>query len=173
MLYGTRKLFGFADRNAAICLRDARYTHDPAILAAQHRFTALNSALEVDLTGQVNAEVVRGRYVGAVGGAVDFLRGAAASQGGLPVVMLPSMAGPASRVVVQITGPVSKPRSDAGVVITEHGIADLRGLTLADRAERMIAIAAPEFRNALSSAADVCIGGGQGMAAIFEAPGAA
>jgi acyl-CoA hydrolase len=162
MLYGSRKLLDFAHRNDAICLRDARYTHDPAVLAAQHRFTALNSALEVDLTGQVNAEVVRGRYVGSVGGAVDFLRGAAASAGGVPVVMLPSTAGPASRIVAQLSGPVSTPRSDAGVVVTEHGIADLRGLTLAERAERMIAIAAPQFRDALSSAAEAALSASRG-----------
>jgi acyl-CoA hydrolase len=157
MLYGGRKLFDFADRNDAICLRDTRYTHDQSVLAAQHRFTALNSAVEVDLTGQVNAEVAGGRYVGSVGGAVDFLRGAARSRGGVPVVMLPSKAGTASRIVARLNGPVSTPRSDAGVVVTEHGVADLRGLTLAERTERMIAIAAPEFRKTLTAAADAVL----------------
>lgn len=157
MLYGGRKLFDFADHNDAICLRDIRYTHDLSVLAAQHRFTALNSALEVDLTGQVNAEVAGGRYVGSVGGAVDFLRGAARSPGGVPVVMLPSRAGTASRIVARLNGPVSTPRSDAGVVVTEHGVADLRGLTLAERAERMIAIAAPECRKTLTAAVDAVL----------------
>jgi acyl-CoA hydrolase len=113
--------------------------------------------VEVDLTGQVNAEVARGRYVGSVGGAVDFLRGAARSPGGVPVVMLPSKAGAVSRIVARLNGPVSTLRSDAGVVVTEHGIADLRGLTLAERAERMIGIAAPEFREALAAAADAVL----------------
>jgi acetyl-CoA hydrolase len=157
MLYGSRKLFAFAHRNDAICLRGIRYTHDQSVLAAQHKFTALNSAVEVDLTGQVNAEVARGRYVGSVGGAVDFLRGAARSPGGIPVVMLPSKAGTVSRIVAQLNGPVSTPRSDAGVVVTEHGVADLRGLTLAERAERMIAIAAPEFRKTLTASADAVL----------------
>jgi len=166
LLYGSSKLFSFADRNKAVCLRDARYTHDPVVLAVQYKFTALNSALEVDLTGQVNAEVARGRYIGSVGGAVDFLRGAAASPGGLPVVMLPATAGPASRVVMQLNGPVSTPRSDAGVVVTEHGVADLRGLTLAERAERMIAIAAPQFRDSLSSAADAALSASKGARSL-------
>lgn len=134
MLYGSRRLFDFADRDDAIFLRDARYTHDPAVLAAQRQFTALNSALEVDLTGQVNAEVARGHYIGAVGGAVDFMRGAAASPGGVPVIMLPSKAGAASRIVAGLSGPVSTPPSDVGVIVTEHGIADLRGVGLAERA---------------------------------------
>ena len=130
------------------------YTHAAEVLAAQDRFAALNSALEVDLSGQVNAEVARGRYLGAVGGAVDFLRAAARSRGGLPVVMLPARAGSAGRIVAALSGPVSTPRSDAGVIVTEHGVADLRGLPLAQRAERMIAIAAPELRGALDQAAD-------------------
>jgi acyl-CoA hydrolase len=154
MLLGTRRLFDYAHRNERIQLRDVSYTHAAEVLAAQDRFVALNSALEVDLSGQVNAEVARGRYLGAVGGAVDFLRAAARSRGGLPVVMLPARAGPASRIVAVLSGPVSTPRSDAGVIVTEHGVADLRGLPLARRAERMIAIAAPELRGALDQAAD-------------------
>jgi acyl-CoA hydrolase len=134
-------------------LRDAGYTHAADVLAAQDRFVALNAAVEVDLSGQVNAEVARGRYIGAVGGAGDFLRGAARSRGGLPVVMLPARAGTASRIVARLSGPVSTSRSDAGVIVTEHGLADLRGLSLRQRAERMIAIADPEDRVALEEAA--------------------
>jgi acyl-CoA hydrolase len=153
MLHGSRRLFDYADRNERIALRDTDYTHAASVLAAQDRFVALNAAVEVDLSGQVNAEVARGRYIGAVGGAGDFLRGAARSRGGLPVVMLPARAGTASRIVAQLSGPVSTSRSDAGVVVTEHGVADLRGLSLGQRAERMIAIAAPEDRPALDAAA--------------------
>ena len=109
---------------------------------------------EVDLTGQINAEVAHGRYVGAVGGAVDFLRGAAASSGGVPIVMLPATAGAVSRIVATLSGPVSTPRSDAAVIVTEYGHADLRGLTLTQRADALIAIAAPEHRCQLSQAAD-------------------
>jgi acyl-CoA hydrolase len=153
MLLGSRRLFDYARRNERIALRDVSYTHDAGVLAAQDRFVALNAALEVDLSGQVNAEVARGRYLGAVGGAVDFLRAAARSRGGLPVVRRPARAGTASRIVASLSGPVSTPRSDAGVVVTEYGTADLRGLTLSQRAERMIAIAAPEDRAGLEEAA--------------------
>jgi acyl-CoA hydrolase len=157
MLLGTQRLFDFAHRNPRISLRRAGYTHAHAVLAQQPKLTAINSALEVDLTGQINSEVARGRYVGAVGGAVDFLRGAAASPGGVPIIMLPATAGPASRIVATLSGPVSTPRSDTAVVVTEHGHADLRGLTLSQRADALIAIATPEHRNQLSHAADAAI----------------
>jgi acyl-CoA hydrolase len=160
LLLGGRRLFDYADGNEAIELRPTSYTHDAAVLAEQFRFVALNSALEVDLTGQVNAEVVRGRYIGSVGGAADFLRGAARSRGGVPVVMLPATAGTASRIVAELSGPVSTARGDAGVVVTEHGVADLRGLPLRERAERMIAIAEPGLRPELDRAADAALAAG-------------
>jgi acyl-CoA hydrolase len=157
MLHGTRRLFDYAHRNDRIALRETEYTHDAGVLAATDRLVALNAAVEVDLSGQVNAEVARGRYIGAVGGAGDFLRGAARSRGGLPIVMLPARAGTASRIVARLSGPVSTSRSDAGLVVTEHGVADLRGLSLRQRAERMIAIAAPEDRPALDQAAEAAL----------------
>jgi acyl-CoA hydrolase len=162
MLHGSRRLFDYAHRNERIALRDTDYTHAASVLAAQDRFVALNAAVEVDLSGQVNAEVARGRYIGAVGGAGDFLRGAAGSRGGIPVVMLPARAGAASRIVAQLSGPVSTARSDAGVVVTEHGVADLRGLSLRQRAERMIAIAAPEVRAGLDQAAEAVLATARG-----------
>ncbi len=149
VLFGTRRLFDFADHNSAIELRPTGYTHDPSVLAAQHKLVAINSAVEVDLTGQVNAEVAGGNYVGAVGGGADFLRGAARSPGGVPIVALPSTAGKRSRIVTKLAGPVSTARADAGVFVTEFGIADLRGRTLAERQSLMIAIAHPDHRKAL------------------------
>ena len=107
-LMGTRRLLDIAGANRSVQLRDTRYTHDPVVLAAQHRLVALNSALEVDLTGQVNSETAAGRYVGAVGGATDFLRGAAQSDGGLPIIALPATAGPASRIVARLSGPATQ-----------------------------------------------------------------
>ena len=92
-LMGTQPLISLAAADPAITLRDTRYTHDPAVLAAQHQFVAINSATEVDLTGQANTETAAGRYIGAVGGAVDFARGAARS-GGVPIIALPSTAQP-------------------------------------------------------------------------------
>ncbi|TAN01176.1 MAG: acetyl-CoA hydrolase, partial [Rhodanobacteraceae bacterium] len=116
-------------------------------LAASHQLAAINSAVEVDLTGQINAEVAGGAYVGAVGGAVDFLRGAAASRGGLPIVALPAATKTGvSRIVAQLSGPVSTARSDAGLIVTEYGVADLRGRPLSQRVRCLIDIAAPEFR---------------------------
>ena len=133
-------------------LRPTEYTHSPAVLAAQHKLVTLNAALEVDLTGQVNSEVAAGDYVGAYGGACDFAVGARYSPGGLPIVMLPSKAGSASRIVSRLGGPVSTPRGEVGIVVTEHGAADLRGLTLAQRRTVLLGIADPEFRDALERA---------------------
>jgi len=158
LLGGTERLFRFAHRNPALELRPTRYTHHPDVLAASYKMTAVNAAIEVDLTGQVNAETVpssgRLRYVGAVGGAVDFLRGAAKSPGGLPIVALPATAKGRSRIVARLDGSVSTPRSEPIIVVTEHGVADLRGLTLEQRAERLIGIAHPDHRAALDAAAD-------------------
>ena len=149
ILMGGERLRRWAHRNPQIELRGTDYTHDPEVLAASHKLTAINAAIEVDLTGQINAEVAAGCYVGAVGGAVDFLRGAARSKGGLPIVALPATAKGKTRIVAQLSGPVSTPRSDAGLIVTEHGVADLRGQTLSRRVRRLIDIAAPEHREDL------------------------
>jgi acetyl-CoA hydrolase len=134
-LIGTRRLFDFARDNAAIRMRSTEYTHDPRVLGSLQRFVAINSAVEVDLTGQVNAEVAGGSYLGAVGGALDFMRAANQSPGGVSLLVLP-----AARVVKSLSGPVSTPRSEAGVIVTERGAADLRGCTLNERMRRMQAI---------------------------------
>ncbi|MFL6172332.1 MAG: acetyl-CoA hydrolase/transferase family protein [Marmoricola sp.] len=154
LLGGTERLFRFAHRNGRIELRCTKYTHDPEILGQSYQLTAINAALEVDLTGQVNAEVAAGRYVGAIGGAVDFLRGAARSRGGIPIVALPSHSRGTPRIVAKLSGPVSTPRSEEIVVVTEHGVADLRGLPLEKRVERMLAIADPAHRDELALAAE-------------------
>jgi len=146
VLMGSARLHRYAHRNPALQMRATDYTHDADVLASLPRFVAINSAVEVDLSGQVNAEVAAGRYVGAVGGAVDFVRGAHRSRGGVPIVALPSTAGARSRIVATLSGPVSTPRCDAGVFITEYGVADLRGLPLAARRHRMLDIAHPEHR---------------------------
>jgi acyl-CoA hydrolase len=150
ILMGTRMLFDFADQNAALLLESIEHTHDARVLARFERFVAINSAVEVDLTGQVNAEVANGSYVGAVGGALDFIRAANASPGGVSLIVLPSAVGSkVSRVVSRLSGPVATPRSEAGVFVTEWGAADLRGLALRERSKRMIAIAHPQFREPL------------------------
>ena len=137
-LMGTQALFDWARDNATLKLVSSDITHGAATLAKTERFVAINSAVEVDLTGQVNGEVARDSYIGAVGGALDFVRAANQSLGGLSIIALP-----ASRVVERLSGPVSVPRSEAGVFVTEHGVADLRGCTLAERERRMRAVASP------------------------------
>lgn len=149
IMFGSKRLHDFAHCNPQLKFRSSAYTHGPQVLAQIERFTALNSAVEVDLSGQINAEVAAGVYVGAVGGAVDFLRAAHYSKGGLPIVALPSTAGRHSRIVAKLNGPVSTPRSDAGIIVTEYGVADLRGASLVERARKMLAIAHPEQREAL------------------------
>ena len=135
MLIGSQKLFDFARHNERVRLRSSEYTHGAAVLAEQPRFVAINSAVEVDFTGQVNGELARGSYVGAVGGALDFVRAAHRSPGGVSIVVLPG-----NRVVETLSGPVSVPRSEAGVVVTEKGAADLRGCGLRERERRLRAI---------------------------------
>jgi acetyl-CoA hydrolase len=149
IMFGSKRLHDFAHRNPQLQFRSSDYTHGAGALAQIERFTALNSAVEVDLSGQINAEVAAGVYVGAVGGAVDFLRAAHHSKGGLPIVALPSTAGRHSRIVARLNGPVSTPRSDAGIIVTEYGVADLRGVGLAGRTQKMLGIAHPDQREQL------------------------
>lgn len=153
VLMGGADLRAFAHRNPDLELRGTEYTHDPMILGQIGNFVAVNSAVEVDLTGQINSEVAGGRYVGAVGGIVDFLRAAGSVELGVPIVALPSVARDRSRIVAQLSGPVSVPRADSCVIVTEHGIADLRGLSLKQRIGTMIAIAHPRHREDLARAA--------------------
>lgn len=154
-ILGSARVHDFAHRNAGLRLCPSSYTHNPAILAGHDRFVALNSAIEVDLTGQVNAETAGGHHVGSVGGAAEFLRGAHGSHGGLPIIALPATVARsgASRIVARLTGPVSTPRSEAGLIVTEHGVADLRGRSLAERRRLMLDIAAPGHRDALDATA--------------------
>jgi len=135
MLIGSRRLFDFARDSAALRLRSSEYTHSAKVMSGIERFAAINSAVEVDLTGQVNSEVADGRYVGAVGGAPDFTRAAGQSPGGVSIVMVPS-----ARIVDRLSGPVTVGRSDAGIVATEKGTADLRGCSLRERERRMTLI---------------------------------
>ncbi|HFZ8995315.1 TPA: acetyl-CoA hydrolase/transferase family protein [Citrobacter freundii] len=157
VLLGGEAIYRCAHRNPQLQVRSTAYTHDLGVLSRIDRLVTINSAIEVDLTGQINAETAGGYYVGAVGGAMDFLRGAHASRGGLPVIALPSTAlgGTQSRIVGRLSGPVSTPRADAGLIVTEYGVADLRGCDLPERVRRMIAIAHPEFRDRLASTAVV------------------
>lgn len=145
----------------ALCASDGRirfepsgFTHDIRALSAIPKLTAVNSALEVDLFGQANAEFQGGRQISGTGGLTDFLRGARLSDGGLPILALPASArgGGITRIVPRLPQTaVSVTRADVGLVITEHGVADLRGLTLDGRAEALIAVADPGHRDALAN----------------------
>ncbi|HKU27144.1 MAG TPA: acetyl-CoA hydrolase/transferase C-terminal domain-containing protein, partial [Candidatus Sulfotelmatobacter sp.] len=119
------------------------------------KFVAINSAVEVDLTGQVNAEIASGVYVGGTGGQGDFVRGAMMAARGHSIIALPATArdGTVSRIVPVLEDvPVTTPRSDADIVVTEFGAAELRGQTIEERRRRMIAISHPSFREALERA---------------------
>jgi len=151
LLMGTVRTRRWAHRNPALRIASTDYTHSARVLGQINKLVAINAAIEVDLTGQINAEVVAGQYLGAVGGAMVFLRAAAISPGGLPIVALPATARGQSRIVARLSGPVSTPRADAGLIVTEHGVADLRGLSLSGRMQAMLAIAAPEHRDTLSA----------------------
>jgi acyl-CoA hydrolase len=155
-LLGTRSLFEFAHGNAAVRLVETEISHGAPSLARLQRFCSINSAVEVDLTGQVNAEVSRGRYVGAVGGQPDYIRAAAGCDGGLSIIALPSAAGNSrtSRIVTRLDGPVTTPRSDVQWIVTEWGAACLRNLSLRGRARALAAIAHPEHRDTLLKEAD-------------------
>jgi acyl-CoA hydrolase len=133
----------------SVAFRPASYTHAPAVLARLSRLVAVNSALEVDLTGQVGAEVAAGRYLGGVGGQADF-SGAATRTGACSIIALRATAGGASTIVPALGGgAVTTARADVDAVVTEHGVAWLRGVPLPERGPRLAAIAAPEHREAL------------------------
>ena len=131
------------------------YTHDAAVLGQLSRLVTINSALEVDVTGQVNAEGSGASYLGGTGGQVDFVRAGARSPGGHALIALSATAkgGTLSKIVAQLNGPVTTARSEADVIVTEYGAAELKGRSLAARAKAMVAIAHPDFREELDRAA--------------------
>jgi acyl-CoA hydrolase len=150
---GTQRLFDFIHENPSFEFRSISYTNDPFVVAQNDRMVAINSALQVDLTGQVCADSLGTRPYSGFGGQLDFIRGAARSKGGVPIIALPStaMGGNVSRIV-----PVLEPgagvvtsRADVHWVVTERGIAYLHGKTLRERAKALIAIADPRFQQEL------------------------
>jgi acyl-CoA hydrolase len=154
-LIGTRRLYAFADRNPQIGMRRSSYTHSEATLSRLERLVTVNSAVEVDLTGQVNAEQTGSNYMGGTGGQVDFVRAGIRSRGGHSIIALPATAkgGSISRITTNLSGPVTTARSDVDVIVTEFGAAELRGQTLGERARRLVAIAHPDFREELDRTA--------------------
>jgi acetyl-CoA hydrolase len=154
---GSRKTFDFLDNNPFCEFHPSDYVNDPFIIAQNEKMVAINSALAVDITGQVCADSIGRSIYSGFGGQVDFIRGAARSKGGKPVIALPSTAkdGTLSRIVDSLaegSGVVTN-RADVHYVVTEHGVASLFGKCLRERAQELIAIAHPDFRDELRAAA--------------------
>jgi 4-hydroxybutyrate CoA-transferase len=154
---GTEPLFAFVDHNPSVLMLPATLSHGLEYLHGQTSFVAINSALEVDLTGQVNAEWLDGRQVSGLGGSFDFVEAAMYAPGGISILAMTSTAarGTASRIVPRLVAgtAVTTPRHCVDYVVTEYGVADLRAKTLRDRAAALTALAHPAFRDGLSSAA--------------------
>jgi len=147
---GSKALFDFIDNDPIFEFHPTAYCNDPFVIAQNDRMVAINSAIEVDLTGQVCSDSMGHAPYSGIGGQVDFLRGAARSKGGLPIIALPSTArnGTVSRIVpdLQPGAGVVTSRGDVHYVITEHGVAYLHGKTLRQRVEALIQVADPKFR---------------------------
>jgi 4-hydroxybutyrate CoA-transferase len=150
---GTRKLFEFLDENPIFEFHPSAYTNDPFRIAQNDRMVAINSAIEVDLTGQVCAESIGAQFYSGFGGQLDFIRGAARSKYGKPIIALPSTAkhDTVSRIVPRLTNGagVLTTRADVHYVVTEYGIAYLHGRTIRQRAEALIQVAHPKFHDEL------------------------
>lgn len=145
--------FDFVDRNPQVRMEPAQLVLDPAMVAKNHLMRCVNSALEVDLWGQVNAEMIGGQQYSGVGGQLDFLRGCTLSNDALAIHVMPSTAagGTKSRIVTQIDcNAVTGTRYDTQALVTEYGIAHLRDATIRQKAERLIAVAHPDFRAELT-----------------------
>jgi acetyl-CoA hydrolase len=156
-LLGSRRLFDWVHNNAMVELHPTDYINDPFVIAQHKRMVAINSALQVDLSGQVCADSIGSQIYSGAGGQVDFIRGAARAEEGRPIIALPSTArgGSLSRItaVLDSGAGVVTSRYDVHYVVTEYGVAQLAGRTLAQRARALIGIAHPSFRDSLTEAA--------------------
>ena len=155
-LLGTERLYDFAHNNPVFEIHPTDYTNDPFVIAGNEHIVAVNSAIEVDLTGQVCSDSIGYRIYSGFGGQVDFIRGAARAEGGVPIIALPSTAkgGELSRIVPSLkegAGVVTS-RADVRYVVTEHGVAQLWGKSLRERAKALVDIAHPDFREDLERA---------------------
>jgi len=150
---GTRRLFDFIHNNQLVEFHGCDRTNDTALIRKNPRVTAINSALEIDLTGQVCADSIGHQIFSGIGGQMDFIRGAALSRGGKPIIALPSTAagGSLSRITAELKpgAGVVTTRGHVHWVVTEHGAVNLHGKTLRERGEALVSIAHPDFRNEL------------------------
>ena len=152
-LMGTKKLYDFVNNNPDVLMERVDYTNDPFVVAKIDNIISINSAMQVDLMGQVNAEMIGYKQFSGVGGQVDFVRGASRAKGGKAIIAMPSTAGHGkiSKIVPLLDegAAVTTSRNDVDYVITEFGIAPLKGRTLRQRAIALIKIAHPDFRDGL------------------------
>lgn len=150
---GSKKLFNYIDNNPLIEMRPSDFVNDPFTIARNDKMTAINSALQVDLTGQVCADSIGYMFYSGIGGQVDFIRGSARSKGGKPIIALPSTAkgDTLSRIAPHLTegAGVTTSRGDIHYLVTEHGIADLHGKNIRQRVTALIGLAHPKFREEL------------------------
>ncbi len=151
-ILGTKRLYKWVDDNPIIELHPTEYVNDPFIIAQNDKMVAINSAIEVDLTGQVCADSIGHRLFSGVGGQLDFIYGSSRSKGGVPIIALPSTAKDISRIVATLKpgAGVVTTRNHVHYVVTEYGIADLYGKTIRQRAQALINIAHPQFREELT-----------------------
>jgi 4-hydroxybutyrate CoA-transferase len=151
---GSQRLYDFVDNNPLVAMYPSHYTNDPHVIAQHEEMVAINSAIEVDVTGQVCADSIGTRFFSGIGGQLDFIRGAARAPGGVPIIALPATAqeGRISRIVARLTAGagVVTTRGDVYYVVTEYGVAALHGRSVRDRAHALIAVAAPQFREPLA-----------------------
>jgi 4-hydroxybutyrate CoA-transferase len=155
-LMGTRRLYDFVDDNPLVVMLSSEYVNDTAVIRRNPKVTAINSAIEVDLTGQVVADSIGTRQYSGVGGQMDFIRGASLSPGGRPIIALPSATAHGHSRIAAMLKPgsgVVTTRAHVHYVVTEHGIAHLYGSNLRQRARALIDIAHPDHREALEQAA--------------------
>ncbi len=156
-LFGSQRLYDFVHNNPLIELHPTDYVNDPFNIAQNDKMVAINSALQVDLTGQVCADSIGPKFYSGVGGQLDFIRGAARSKGGVPIVAFQSTAkdGAISRIVPMLTegAGVVTTRNDVHYVVSEFGVASLYGKTVRQRAQELIRIAHPKFRDELAFSA--------------------
>jgi itaconate CoA-transferase len=148
---GDHALYEFLDDNPTLEAHPVDYVNDPAVIARNDRTVSVNATLQVDLQGACNSEFMAERQYSAAGGQLDFVRGATASHGGQSFIACHSTAarGKVSRIVAQLDGPVTTPRNDTNIVVTEFGWVDLKGMTLRERSKALIQIAHPDFRDDL------------------------
>jgi acetyl-CoA hydrolase len=151
-ILGTKRLYDWVDDNPLIELHPTEYVNDPFVIAQNERQVAINSAIEVDLTGQVCADSIGPKLYSGIGGQLDFIYGASRSRGGVPVIALPSTARQFSRIVPMLKqgAGVVTGRNHVHYVVTEYGVANLYGKTIRQRAQDLIGIAHPQFREELT-----------------------